>query len=838
MNTLLQEIRFGLRVLRKNPGFTAVVVLTLALGIGANAAIFTVINAVMLRALPVQHTEQLVAVGNPARVHSYGTGTPRTDVFSYPLYREIRDHNDVFSSLLASSNLSSPQIAIDAGSEKVSGRLVTENYFQTLGVTALLGRTFTADESRIPGSDPFLVISYEYWQRRFSGDSTVIGRKVRLNNYPFTIIAIAPAGFFGEVVGDRPDVWAPMLMQPQLMPGRNFLESVNDASLLLMGRLKPGVTIDQARANLSAVVRQALTETLNDRMSSDDRDAMRKMRIAVEVSPGGRGLSRLRYEFSRPLSLLMAMVVLVLLISCFNVANLTLARAETRQREIALRFAIGASRTRIVRQLLLESALIAALGGALGLLLANWGSVALVNMANAKRDIGAPLLLGIDWRVLSFTGAICLSAAISFGLAPAMRFLRVRPGAGLKEESRDPELGSRGSFRRILITAQIALGALVLMTASLLVRSLHNLQGADLGYSRDQLLLARVDFLQSGYKGAAIQTATREVLARLAAVPGTQAVTASSNGLFSGDESSDSIRIDGVTPRDQQGNATADDEVGPNYFSTNGIPIVLGREITERDFSVAARVAVVNEAFAKAYLGAQNPIGHKIHLQDSDHPDQPPYEIVGVARDVHDHSIRDDVRCRMYAPLTSATFAENGSVNFELRAIGNPQSLVNSVRTALRDLNPNLVVDNVETARELVSDTLTSQIVVAKLSTLFAVLVLILVCVGLYGTMAYSVAARTREIGVRMALGARRTDVIWMVSREVWIVLAIGCMIGVLAAIAGARLFQALLFGVGKTDPPSIGAAILALAAVCVAAAVVPVQRATRVDPMVALRCE
>ena len=838
MNTLLQEIRFGLRVLRKNPGFTAVAVLTLALGIGANAAIFTVINAVMLRALPVQHTEQLVAVGNPARVHSYGTGTPRTDVFSYPLYRELRDHNEVFSSLLASSNLSSPQIAIDAGSEKVSARLVTENYFQTLGVTALLGRTFTADESRIPGSDPFLVISYEYWQRRFSGDSSVIGRKVRLNNYPFTIIAIAPAGFFGEVVGDRPDVWAPMLMQPQLMPGRNFLESVNDASLLLLGRLKHGVTIDQARANLSAVVRQALTETLNDRMSSDDRDAIRKMRIAVEVSPGGRGLSRLRYEFSRPLSLLMAMVVLVLLISCFNVANLTLARAETRQREIALRFAIGASRTRIVRQLLLESALIAALGGGLGLLLANWGSAALVNMANAKRDIAAPLLLGIDWRVLSFTGAICLSAAIAFGLAPAMRFLRVRPGAGLKEESRGPELGSRGGSRRILITAQIALGALVLMTASLLVRSLHNLQGADLGYSRDQLLLAHVDFLQSGYQGAAIHTATREVLARLAAVPGTQAVTASSNGLFSGDESSDSIRIDGVTPRDQPGNATADDEVGPNYFSTIGIPIVLGREITEHDFSVAARVAVINEAFAKAYLGAQNPIGHKIHLEDSDHPDLPSYEIVGVARDAHDHSVRDDVRCRMYAPLTSATFAENGSVNFELRAIGNPQSLVNSVRTALRDLNPDLVVDNVETARELVSDTLTSQIVVAKLSTLFGGLVLILVCVGLYGTMAYSVAARTREIGVRMALGARRTDVIWMVSSEVWIVLAVGCMIGVLTGIAGTRLFQALLFGVGKTDPLSIGAAILALAAVCVAAAIVPVQRATKVDPMVALRYE
>src|SRR6267154_2431210 len=304
----LMDVRYALRILRKSPGFAAVAVLTLALGIGANTAIFTVINAVMLRALPVQRPQQLVTVGDPAKVYSWGTGTPRTDAFSYPLYREVRDHNDVFSSLLASSNLGNLRITIEGGPETVRGRLVTENYFQTLGVEALRGRTFMPDENRIPGGDPFLVISYGYWQQRFSGDPTVIGRNVRLNNYPFTIIGVAPPGFFGEVVGDRPDLWAPMMMQSQLMPGRDFLESVNDSALLLMGRLKPGVTIEQARANVNAVVKEALTVTLNTRLSADDRDAMRNRKIAVEVSAGSRGLSRLRREFSTPLLLLMAMV--------------------------------------------------------------------------------------------------------------------------------------------------------------------------------------------------------------------------------------------------------------------------------------------------------------------------------------------------------------------------------------------------------------------------------------------------------------------------------------------------------------------------------------------------
>ena len=836
VQSIFQDLRFGLRTLRKSPGFTAVAVLTLALGIGANAAIFTVINAVMLRALPVKHPEELVTVGNPAKVHSWGTGTPRTDVFSYPLYREVRDNNQVFSSVLASSNLGDVRIAVDGGSETARGRLVTENYFETLGIEALLGRTFTTGDGRTPGSDPVLVISYGYWQRRFSGDASVIGRKVRLNNYPFTIIGVAPPRFLGEVVGDRPDLWVPMMMQPQLMPGRNFLESVNDAALLIIGRLKPSVTVDQARTNVNAVVKEALTVTLNGRMSSDDRGAIGGMKIAVEVSPGSRGLSRLRQQFSAPLLLLQGMVALVLLVACVNVANLLLARSEARRQEIALRLTMGAGPGRIVRQLLTESVSVAFLGGALGLLLAHWGLAVLVSLANTGDRTSSSLSLGLDWRVLGFSAGICLSAAVVFGLAPALRFLHLKPGVVLKEGGRGTESGVKGKFGRVLMSAQIALGVLVLMTAGLLVRSLHNLQEADLGYSREQLLLARVDLLESGYRGAAIQNMTRELLGRLAAVPGVRSVTCSSNGLFSGDESSDLIRIDGAASTNQQDDVTADDEVGPNYFSTIGVPIVLGREITSEDFARAAQVAVVNETFARFYFGARNPIGHKITIQDSEHPET--FEIVGVAHDVHDHSVRDAVRRRMYAPLTSASFDDLGAYNFEIHAVGNPEALLNSVRAAIRNVNPDLAVDNIKAAADLVADTLTSQEVVAELSAFFGGLVLLLVCVGLYGSMAYKVASRTREIGVRIALGAPREGLIWMVIREACLELAIGGVVGIGAAVAATHLFKAMLFGLSEADPLSMGSAALAVAAACLAAAVVPVRRAIRVDPMVALRYE
>ena len=834
VENFVQDLKFGARMLRKNPGFTAIAMLTLALGIGANAAIFTVIDAVLLRAIPVKHPEQLVAVGDPTRVHSWSTGTPETNSFSYPLYKEVRDQNEVFSSLLATSRFDNPRMVIDGGTEAVNVRIVTENFFDTLGVEAAIGRTFTAEEGQAPGKDPVIVISHDYWQRRFGGDASVLGRTVRLNNYPVTIIGVTDPAFIGEVVGDRIDFWVPMMMQPLVMPTRPFLESANVSTLLLIGRLKPGATVAQAKANVDGVVKRALNGALSAKLSSDDRNAVKNMQMDVEVTPGGRGLSQVRAEFETPLLLLMGMVGLVLLVACINVANLMLARSAVRQREMAVRFAMGAGPGRVIRQMLTEALLLACGGGALGLLLAKWGALALVKLANGGG--GVRQILTLDWRVLGFTAGVCIVAALVFGLGPALRFAKVKLATALKEGGRESGAGMKARTGRVLLVAQIAAGIFVLMGAGMMVRSLWNLQYADLGYSRAKLLLIRVEAADSGYQGAAVQGLIRELLERFAALPGVQGVTVSVNGLYSGSESSDAILVDGAVPTNVD-KTSADDEVGPDYFTTIGVPMAQGREITREDFARGAKVAVVNEAFAKFYFAGRNPIGHSAGIEDSDHPNAPPFEIVGVARDVKDHNVRRAPRRRLYAPISSAMFDEPASLNFEIRS-ENPAALVNPVKSTALGLNPELIIDNISTANDLVGNTLRTQMLVAQLSVLFGALVLVLVCIGLYGTMAYNVAMRTKEIGLRMALGVPRAAVIWMVAREAWLVLAIGVVIGVPAGIAGSRLFRALLFEVGGGDAVSISWAILALVCVCLAAAVVPARRAVRVEPMVALRYE
>lgn len=830
----LQDLRFGLRMLRKNPGFAAVAVLTLALGIGVNAAIFTVISAVLLRPLAVQHPEQLVAVGDPTRVHAWSNGTPGTNSFSYPLYREVRDQNEVFSSLLATSRLDNARIVIDKGKEDLRGRVVSENYFETLGVEALIGRTFTSSDGGALGKDPVAVISYGYWQRRFAGSADVVGRMVQLNGVPMTIIGVTGARFHGEIVEDQPDIWAPMMMEPQLMPQKAYLETANISALLLVGRLKPGVTIQQAKANLDGLVRRAWTGPLDAMLSADDRIAVRDNKIDVQVSEGGRGLSQVRIEFGEPLWLLMGMVGLVLVVACINVANLMLARSAARRKEMAVRLAIGAGTGRVIRQLLTESLLLATLGGALGLLLAKWGAAGLVRMAAAGGAVKSQLEL--DWRVLGFTAAVCLAAAILFGLAPALRLVKVKVGSALGEGSRDSGPKMKMQTGRLLLGAQIAVGVFVLMGAGLLVRSLWKLQGIDLGYHRDKLLLVNVDLGASGYKGDARHAATQELLDRFAALPGVKGATASTNGLYSGSESSDTILLDGAKPTNGDKDS-ADDEIGPNYFSTIGVPMVLGREITQQDFARRARVAVVNETFAKHYFGESNPLGHTVGIQDSEHPNTPPYEIIGVAKNVRDHNVRKAARTRLYAPLSAGGFDETGAINFEIRT-ENPGALADAVRKTVLSVNAEMMMDDPETANDLVGDTLGSQVMAARLSTLFGGLVLLLVCIGLYGSMAYNVAMRTKEIGLRMALGIPRAAVLWMVAREAWVVLAIGALVGVPVGIAGSRVFQSMLFGVGGWDPVSIVWAILLLVGVCLAAAIAPARRAMRVDPMVALRYE
>ena len=830
-------------MLLRAPGFAVVAILTLALGVGANTAIFTVINAVMLRTLPVKDPQQLVTVGDPSRVNSWSNGTPRTDIISYPVYREIRDHNTVFSSILAASRLDGVRVSLENGGagDEAKPHLVSGNYFETLGLSPAAGRFFTQGEDNTPGEHPVAVIGYSLWQKRFAGDPSVAGRTIWLRNHPFTIVGVAPEGFIGEVVGDRFDLWVPMMMEPLLMPGRDFLQSPNVETLLLIARLKPGVSLEQARANVASVTRQALTETLSSRLSSDDRQAVRdgSVNLSPPLSPGGRGLSRIRAEFSASLLLLMGLVALVLLVACVNVANLLLARSTARRREIAVRLAIGAAPGRVVRQLFTESLLLACVGGAVGLLFAEWGAAALVRLVNQRNPI--PLTLNLDWHVLGFTLGTCVLAGLLFGTAPALRVLNLNLAPAIGSGTRESAGSARSAMGRLLIAAQVALGVLVLMAAALLVRSLEKLQDVDLGYSRDELVLARVDFFAAGYaRGPQSINAMRELLMRLGSLPGVRGVSGSSNGLFSGSESNDAIRVEGYAGSDPKKNQDSfDDEVGPNYFSTIGVPIVLGREIDQHDFASGARVMVVNQAFVRSYFGTNNPIGHHVSFMDSDHPEnERPFEIVGVARDVSDHDIRKGAQRRIYAPLmTSGDFDFVGAVNFELRVSGDPAAQVEPVRKQIREFNNNMRPD-VHTASELVGNTLQSQVLVARLSLFFGGLVLLLICVGLYGSMSYGVAGRTKEIGVRMALGARRRDVVWMVTREACLMLLVGAAAGIPTGIIASRMFQAMLFDVSKADPISIAAAIGTMVAVAVVAAVIPARRATRVDPMVALRYE
>lgn len=841
MEVLLQDLRYGLRMLLKSPGFTAVAILTLALGIGANTAVFSVLDAVLLKMLPISHAEQLVVLGDPSRIHSTSNGTPTLDHFSYPLYRELRDGTQAFSGLFASGDPGRLDVQLDSpaaeGPELANGRVVTGNYFPVLGVNPLIGRTFTASDDLTPGASPLVVISYGYWKRRFNLDPTVIGRTVRLNKYPFTVIGVAPAGFGGEIVERAADLWIPMSMQAQVMRGREYLETPNTSWLQVIGRLKPGVSLAQARSNVNAVYRHALAGTYGAKLSVDDRRALEKSTQSIEVSAGGSGLSYLRHEFKRPLLLLMGVVGLVLLIACVNVANLLLARASGRSKEIAVRMAIGARPLRLVRQLLTESVLLALFGGALGVLFAQWGATFLVRTSFGAGTVRA-LDIHPDAHILGFTAGVCLLAGMLFGLAPALRALGIPVSSTLKEGARGGTAtgSAKWATGKILVAAQVALSLLVLFAAGLLVRTLRNLQDADFGYERQRLVIIRPDFISAGYKHEQLPTLARQLLEPMSAIPGVVGATVSENGLFSGTESADDIKVEGYASRQDQDNVANDDWVGPDYFKIVGIPILLGRGIGPQDVESSNKVAVINEAMAKFYFPGMNPIGRKFVIDDGKQRLRP-IEIVGVCRDFRDHNLRDAVPRRFFLSYYQSILTDL-EVHFVLRVAGDPTSVIAAVRQQLKNFDPNVVIREADTLNHMVDDYIAQERLVAQLSSLFAGLALLLACVGLYGVMSYTVSGRTREIGVRMALGAQRRDVLWMVLREALVLVGVGVIVGVPAAFGTSRLLQNMLYALSGVDPLSMSVAVAMLLMVAAIAGYIPARRATKVDPMVALRYE
>jgi len=844
MGTFFEDVRYGLRILGRNPGFAAVAVLSLALGIGANTAIFSLIDVVMMKQLPVADPQHLMVLSDPSSSGvSIGSQGGTRSLFSYPEFEYFRDHNQVFSGVLAVESSSDRlEVSLEGAgdqTEEAQNKLVSGDYFKVLGVDALLGRTFTAEVDRTPGANPLAVISYAYWKRRFALDPTVLGRIVRVHGTAFNIVGVAPQGFFGEEVGTAPDLWMPLSMQRQVIPGRYWISPDKAVYnkiewLQVIGRLKPGVTEKQAAASINVDFQQLLTAQAGSGLTEQERRNALDQKI--ELSGGSKGTSSLRDQFSQPLLVLMALVGLVLLIACTNVANLLLARATARQKEIGVRLALGAGRRRLIQQLLTESVLLAALGGALGLALAQWGDQLLMRLV-ARRDQVIPLDLHPDLGILGFTLAVALLTGVLFGIVPAFRATRLDLAPTLKESARGTTGGGRaaGWLGKGLVSAQVAMSLLLLIGAGLFVRSLRKLLTVNLGYNPDKLVLLRIDPVPAGYHDAAAAQLYQTLLDRIRALPGVRAATISKNGLFSHSESADEISINGFTPKKGQEMHARWDEVGPNYATAVGIPVLLGRDLGPQDSGNAPRVCLINRTMARYYFGDESPIGR---IVTDEYPDsRVSFQVVGVVGDAKYNSLREETPRRFYAPFFHP-IEPVGQANFMVRTFADPSAVAGSLRREVQSVDRAIAIHGVHTMGELVDDSVVRDRLIATLSAFFGALALLLASIGLYGVMSYAVARRTSEIGIRMALGARRLDVVGMVLRETMLMVAVGVAAGMPLALATSRFVSSRLYGLSSNDPLSIVAATLVLLAVAVLAGTLPAHRASRVDPTTALRYE
>ncbi|MBZ5500504.1 MAG: ABC transporter permease [Acidobacteriia bacterium] len=841
-NSFFEDIRYTLRTLRLNPGFATVAVLSLTLGIGANTAIFSLVDAIMLRMLPVTDPERLVFLSDPASAGvASGAETGVRSLFTYQEFEHLRDHNQVFSGAFASeSNPARINVRIAMGPvEEARGKLVSGAYFEVLGVRPALGRTFTAAEDSSPGADPVAVLSYDYWTRRFGSDRAILGTTIELNRNSFTIIGVAPPGFNGEIVGESPALYLPMMMEPQLKPGRFWLRDDPKRAEKVMwlhigGRLKPGIKPAQAQANIDVVFRQYL-----ENQAGSVADPQRRREIAdqkILVHSGATGASTLRAQFTQPLLVLMAIVGLVLLIACANVANLLLARATARQKEIGVRIALGASRGRLIRQLLTESTVLSGIGGTAGVLFAYWAARLLVRLASPPSN---PIPLEVDphARVLAFTVAVSVLTGVLFGLVPALRATRMDVNSTLKENARSVAgSGARLNTGKVLVIGQVAISLLLVLGAGLFVRTLRNLQTTELGYSRDSLLLVRIDGLSAGYDSTARAGLYQRVLEDLKTLPGVRGVTLSENGLFSGTESGDQVTVEGFRSDKEGDNASNFDQVGPNYFSTLGIPILVGREIGPQDTATSNQVCVVNEAFARFYFGRGNPIGK--HVRDEFPDTRVTFEIVGVTRDARDHRLRGNIPRRFYVPFFHPLGEIPPAVNYEIRTFADADSMLSVVRRKIQEIDGAVPILSARSLSELLDRTVIRERMIAQVSSFFGLLALLLASIGLYGVLAYSIERRTHEIGIRMALGAQQGRILGGVLRETMLLVVLGISLGVPAALACGRFVESSLVGLAVLDPVTLSISVLVIAVVAMLAGYLPARRAARVDPLIALRCE
>jgi predicted permease len=865
MQTLIQDLRYGVRMLLKQKGVTVIAVLSLALGIGANTALFSLVDAMLLKLLPVKEPQQLVLFQSAVtKDFSYGgysgntwedrtTGLSLGSSFPYQSLQRLREQQQhALSDIFAFSNVSMNVLA-DGQAEEARGQVATGNYHTGLGVQPFRGRLLTPEDDQ-PNANPVAVLSHRFWQQRFKGDDAVIGKQININNRAFTIIGVTPLGFDGAgQIGSTQDVTIPLALESQLYsdPTRSRLAGAGQWWLRIMGRLRPGATPAQAQAQLEGVFQQSVVEHRSARNTAAlaaGRNAVAPLDAKdyprLVLTSGSQGEMNSRQYYAPSLYLLLGVVGMVLLIACANVANLLLSRAASRQKESAVRLALGASRWRLMRQLLTESVLLAAIGGALGLVFAMWIKDGLLAVGDWGPKALEPKL---DWRVLGFTMALSLLTGIIFGVAPAWRATRIDLTPTLKDSGRGSSAASRSLLSRGLVVMQVALSLLLLVGAGLFVRTLVNLQRVDPGFNTKNLLMFYVSPGLIGYKDERLAQLYARMIERLEALPGAPKVTFSNVTLLGQSTNSNSFYFRNALTAapDAEGRikATGNSNVlygRENFLETMEIPLLSGRRFTTQDDERAPKVAIVNQTFATKFLPNENPVGKRFAI-DPKKPDE--YEIVGLVKDAKYASQREDTRPTMYFPWQQNVRSLFGA-NFYLRVNGDPTVTTAAVRQAMREVEQNLPLTNLKTQVEQADETLRMERLFAKLVTLFGLLAQQLASIGLFGVLAYAVSTRTHEIGIRMALGASQSDVLKMIVKQGMALSVIGIVLGLVGAYVLTKYLESwmqlsrMLYGIKPSDPMTYGVTAVLLTVVALIACYIPARRATKVDPLIALRCE
>jgi predicted permease len=831
LESFLQDAAYGIRAMLRSPALTIVALMSLALGIGANTAIFSLLNAVMLRSLPVRDPAQLVLLGNGS-ASGITDDFARTQLYSYPFYRRMRAENRVFSDTTAIFSMTNGVHGFVEGrseSEPMNVQLVSGTYFDTLGVRALAGRSLNDGDDNSEGNHPVAVISYAWWKRSLARDPNVLSRTLKLGDTTFNIVGVAPPEFFGTKVGEAPDIWVPLSMVKEVPPHFGGYKEDFAESLLIMGRLKPGISVDEATANVNLLFRQILISFAGAKLDQENQQKLD--RTKVPLTPMATGLSSLRRRFSEPLQILMGVVALVLLIACANIANLLLARSTARTRELAVRQALGARRTRIIRQLLTESLVLALAGGVLGVALASIANRVLLRMVSGGRD-PIPLDVSIDVRLLLFTIAVTIATAVIFGTVPAFRATRLQLTDALKAGRSPQGISGKNPLAKALVIAQVALSLVLMVGAGLFLRTLVNLNNVDAGFNKENVLRLDIDSSSAGYKGGEPREVAldQQIEERVNALPNVKAASFSAFTFHEGSWSSD-VALPGMKINEDLN--VIHNVVGVRYFETMQIPLLAGRTFSPSDTSTSQRVAIISEHTAKTLFPLGNPIGRHYGVGD-DKPEND-VTVIGVVKDVKFDELAEVPVNLDYLPYTQRPW---GFGDFEVRYTGDFTPVAAAVQQTIRSIDRNLPITHVTTLDEQVARSITNQRLVAQLSTFFGLLAVFLSCIGIYGVMSYVVTRRTNEIGIRMALGAGRSNMLWMVLREILTLVSIGVVIGVPSTLAGDRLVSKMLFGLKPTDPATLVSATVILLTVAAIAGYLPARRASRVDPMVALRYE